>query len=228
MIKKRSSIRLYISLALAGLVMLWLWPSVVAALPLTPKDQLVRAWRFATDIGRYDYSSTVLKTDHPTHDIRNVGRTAETKRVMAQGSVDLSNQAISMKLWTVGIDKDGIEIKVENGKAYGRLNQEGGWIEMQNPNDMFAPGGDPLGFLLAAHDIKRLPEFKQSIANTSALDAFVADPNNEIVTGYGFQIKGVRYAEYVRQRLQESMREQGELPANVTLGVIAQYVDMTV
>ena len=118
MSKKRIYVRLYFALAIAGLLTLWLWPSIVAAVPLTPNHQLERAWKFATDLGKYDYDSTVLQTDHPTPHLRNAGRSPNTQRVMAQGTVDLPNAAMSMKLWKIARDKDGIEVKVENGKAF--------------------------------------------------------------------------------------------------------------
>ncbi|MCP4992875.1 MAG: DUF11 domain-containing protein, partial [Gammaproteobacteria bacterium] len=225
--KKHNPIRLYIALAIAGLVTLYLWPSLVVAMPLTAKHQLERAWRFASDIGSYDYSSAVLKTDHPTPHLKNAGRSPHTKRITAQGMVDLPNKVMSMKLWTVGVDKDGIEVKVENGKAYGRLNAEGGWIEMENPSQVFAPGGDPLGFLLAAENIQEVKASHQNFAVAGpSFDDFITDSQNPTASSYTFDLNGVKYAEYVRWQLEGSMREQGELPPSVTLGVIAQYVDM--
>jgi len=133
--KKRNPFRLYIALAVAGLITLYLWPSLVAAMPLTAKNQLERAWKFAGDIGSYEYNSRVLQTDHPTPHLKNAGRSPRTKQITAKGMVDLPNKAMSMKLWTMGVDRDGIEVKVEGGKAYGRLNADGGWIEMENPGE---------------------------------------------------------------------------------------------
>ena len=234
---EQNKVYAYVSLALIGLLTLILWPSLVAAMPLTAKNQLERAWRFASDIGSYKYSSTVIQTDHPIADLRNAGRSStagdnpDTKRVSAQGTVDLPNKTMSMKLWTVGIDQDGIEIKIENGKAYGRMNAEGGWVEMSDPSQLFAPGGDPLGFLLAAENIQELGIRSQELeASDLTLDDVITNPqalNPNLSKRYAFDINGAKYAEYVRQQLEASMREQGELPPNITLGVLAHYVDMT-
>ncbi len=60
--KKKFTIRLYLLLALAGLLILNLWPSLVTAMPLTARQQLERAWRFANDVGSFEYRPEVLQT----------------------------------------------------------------------------------------------------------------------------------------------------------------------
>ncbi|MCB0177728.1 MAG: hypothetical protein KDI62_05820, partial [Anaerolineae bacterium] len=227
---KRKTRNLYLALTITGLILLLLWPSLAAAMPLTAPHQLERAWRLAVDIGSYHYSSTVVQTDHPTADLRNAGRSAHVTHVSAQGAVDLPNKAMSMKLWTAGIDRDGIEVKVENGKAYGRMNAEGGWIEISDPSQIFAPGGDPLGFLVAAENIREMDADEQSLTMAEpTLDDVIDTPHlltSKTYQHYRFDINGVRYAEYVRRQLEGGLREQGELPPNITLGVIGHYVDM--
>lgn len=68
--------------------MLYAWPSLAAAMPLTAKHRLEQDWRFAADMGRYRYSTDVLQTTHPTTRLENVGRHPSTKRLSAQGVVD--------------------------------------------------------------------------------------------------------------------------------------------
>ncbi len=151
---KRNPIRLYLALAVVGLLTLYLWPSLVAAMPLTAKHQLERAWRYAGNAGSFEYHTDVLQTTHPTMRLENAGRSPQTRRMTAQGIVDRPNKAMQMKLWAPGAGRDGLEIKVENGKAFGRLDANAEWTEIDNPTDIFAPGGDPLGFLVAAENVQ--------------------------------------------------------------------------
>ena len=141
-IKKPSNIRIYyIALALAGFLTLYLWPSLVVAMPLTAKHRLEQAWRFTADAGRYDYDTTVLQTIRPTARLENAGRHSTTERMMAQGIVDRPNRMMQMRLWSPDTGKGGVEIKVEGGKAFGRTNTNAEWDEIPNPTDIFAPGG---------------------------------------------------------------------------------------
>lgn len=47
-----------------------------------------------------------------------------------------------------------IDLKVEQGQAYGRLTKDGDWTPIDGGSDLFAPGGDLLGFLVAAENVQ--------------------------------------------------------------------------
>ncbi|MEM7127857.1 MAG: LamG-like jellyroll fold domain-containing protein, partial [Chloroflexota bacterium] len=218
------AVRLYVSLAALGLLLLFLWPSFVAAVPLTAKHELQRSWRYASDVGSYSYRSTMVRTKHPTLSLENVGRTAKVERASAQGSVDNPDETIQLTLWSVGIEQDGVDIKLEEGQSYARRSGGDEWTAIDQPATDFAPGGDPLGFLLAAENIQQLPDSARPAAEDGLQSIVYSSGGAE--TGYRFDIDGVKYADHMRLQMQQSMREQGELPASITLGPIAQYVNM--
>jgi len=109
-LRKRSSIRLYICLILAGLLLSHFWPSLAAPLPLTDQQQLERAWRDAGDIGRFQYRTNVIQTIHPTARLSNAGRHSTTKHFSAAGMIDRSSQDMQLRLWAPGANRDGIEL----------------------------------------------------------------------------------------------------------------------
>ncbi len=71
--------RLYISLALLGLALLALWPSVASAMPLNARQWLERAWRHASAVGQFEYATDVRQTTHPTARLSNAGRSSEAR-----------------------------------------------------------------------------------------------------------------------------------------------------
>jgi len=227
---KRIHIRLYTSLALIGLLILYVWPSLVVALPLTAKHQLERAWRYAGDVGSYQYRTNVIQTTHPTARLENAGRHPKTQRLAAEGMVDRPNKTMTMKLWGQGRAGQALEVKVENGQAFGRTSATENWSEIDNPADIFAPGGDPLGFLVAAENIRQLTS--DDTLETATVTGQAPDPGmpdrwtGKNLNRYAFDINGRQYAEYMRLQMQDYMRRQGELPPGVTLGLTRQYVDM--
>ncbi|MCP4543221.1 MAG: LamG domain-containing protein, partial [Chloroflexi bacterium] len=232
-LKKRSSIRLYICLILAGLLLSHFWPSLAAPLPLTDQQRLKRAWRDAGDIGRYQYRTNVIQTIHPTARLSNAGRHSTTKHFSAAGMIDRSSQDMQLRLWSPGANRDGVELKVENGQAYGRLDATGDWTQVDdNTVDLFAPGGEPLGFLIAAENVQVM-EIGNKVPGESAPtpDEVIANPQILLFEGqpsahYSFDISGPRYAEYMRREMQDQLRREGELPVGVNLGVSKQYIDM--
>lgn len=66
------------------------------------------------------------------------------------------HKAMQLKLWQTGNNGRAIDIKVENGQAYGRLRETNDWTELDDPSQVFAPGGDPLGFLVAAENVQEV------------------------------------------------------------------------
>ena len=217
--------RLYLALALIGLLLLTGWPRLVEAMPLTAQHHVERAWRIAADAGRFEYDTVVVQTTHPTTRLENAGRHPTTRRMAAEGMVDRPNKAMQMRLWSPGAGRDGIELKVEGGQAFGRIDPNADWQEIPNPTDIFAPGGDPLGFLVAAQEVRELGIGNQELGTADF------SPNSQFLTPnsfkrYAFEISGPRYAAYVRDQLEAALREHGELPPSLRLGLVRQYVNM--
>jgi hypothetical protein len=188
---------------------LLLWPSLVTAVPVTRQQELDQAARLAGDVGTYQYRTDVLQTTHPTLRLENAGRQPETSRMTVDGAVDRANASMEMTIWAPGTGTDGLELKVLDGKAYGRSETDGEWTEIENPSDVFAPGGDPFGFVAAAENVQ--------------VPSAIGDPD---VPSYTFDINGLKFARTISTQLEAELRRTGELPYGVTLGVARQYVDM--
>ncbi len=147
---RHSGSRWYILLALIGLLTMLLWPSMATAVPLTDAEQLEQAWEYAAEIGVYRYQTDVVQITHPTEKLVNVGRSSKTARITVAGLMDRPNDTMHMKLQADGT----IDLKVVEGVSYGRLSAQAEWTEVENQTDMFAPGGDPLGYLNAAENVQ--------------------------------------------------------------------------
>ena len=213
--RTRTYILLAVS-ALIGLMALLVWPSFVTAVPFTVGQELDRAGRLAHDVGSYRYRTDVVQTTHPTARLENAGRQEESTRMTVEGAVDRASESMNMKLWAPGAGRDGLELKIEGGQAYGRTDPDGEWNEIENPSEIFAPGGDPLGFLSAAENIRRQSGDMGLGSQTDISD----------LPSYTFDINGLKFAKGIRAQLEAELRRSGELPPGVTFGVARQYVDM--
>ena len=147
--KNRNATCRILLLIVAGVVSLIfalaLRPYMTEATPPTAREQLTRAWRQAGDIGQYRYRTTVAQTHHPTLRLENVGRTARTERFVIKGAMDTPAERMTLQL--TAADNPPLQVKIEDGRGYGRLHDSDPWTEMDIATDLFAPGGDPMGFL---------------------------------------------------------------------------------
>jgi hypothetical protein len=212
-------------------------------LPLSSSQQLQAAWRVATAIGRFRYQTQVIQTTHPTISLQNAGRQVKTKQMRVEGAIDLLNEHMALQLHTSQGGQERVtELKVEQGQAFGRLDPHSEWTPLEQATDLFAPGGDPLGFLVAAEnvrqgrlgdlEIERLGATEQSLnlsisqsPNTLLEQALPAD-YRATLTRYTFDLNGVKYAEYMRGQMEENLRRKGELPNKANLAPVRAYVDM--
>lgn len=129
-------------------------PALADMLPPSAYQQLQAAWQRAGEIGTYDYRSTIFQTTNPTASLSNVGRRSQTQRILIDGALDKSTTAMEMQM-QVG-QQPPIAVKIEDGQAYGRRGAGDEWIDLESAPDLFAPGGDPLGFLVATEHVRVL------------------------------------------------------------------------
>ncbi len=186
-------------------VLLSLWSLIIPEVAPTSQQRVEESWRLANDTGSYHYTSTVMQTNHPTENVRNAGRSSTHSQISVEGAIDRSTESMNLKLQGYPQEQDALEIKVEEGKSQGRVGT-GEWQPLDTPDGLFAPGGDPLGFLAAATNVE---------AHTTGDGTF-----------YTFELNSVRFAEYMRTQLETAMRQQGQLPPQINLGLIDQYVHM--
>jgi uncharacterized repeat protein (TIGR01451 family) len=225
--RNQPSFRLYMWFALTGLLLLSLWPSLVAAMPLTAKHHLERAWLLAAEVGRFEYRTDVTQTTHPTNRLENAGRSAITQHLFAKGMVDRPGKTMQLKLAQPGSGNRALELKVEGGQAFGRINATAEWTEIPNPTDIFAPGGDPLGFLVAAENVRESANEQMGEWANDGDNILIHKFAYSHIRIFSFDINSPRYAEYMRTQLEGAMRERGELPPGVTLDLIRQFAGMT-
>lgn len=209
--------RVRLLLALVALALLGLWPALVRAMPLTDTQRLDAVWATAQEVGRYRYQSRVTQTTHPTERLTNVGRTSRMTSLHAAGELD--RHAGSLRLLLNGEGRgQGIEIEVADGQARGRTVGTTEWEVLDNPPDLFS-GGEALGFLVAAKNVKR-----EAASVPDGLDGLLLA---QAATRYTFELDGSAYARHARAELEAMLRARGELPAGITLGLAHQYVEMT-
>ncbi|MCP4541339.1 MAG: LamG domain-containing protein, partial [Chloroflexi bacterium] len=231
---KRKNQRLYLTLALIGLLILFSWSKLAEARPPTAKQHLEQAWRIAADAGRFEYQTNVEQITRPTARLENAGRSSTSQQLRAEGWVNRADNAMQLRLWSSQAGQRGIELKVEGERAYGRTSANDVWAEIPNPTNIFAPGGDPLGFLVAAENVRAGDGGQGLERQELTLDDVLgnpqlANPNSQLPgsTSYTFDLSGPRYADYVHDQLETAMRERGDLPPGVNLGLVRQFAGMT-
>jgi len=176
-----------------------------------PARAVRQAWQRAQTIGVYDFSSDIVQITHLAPAVVNAGRTSRRDEVYFEGSLDRDARTMLLTLWknsgSVATGRDGVEIRIEDGKAFGR--QMGGrWQEIDDFSAAFAPSGDPLAFLTTIKHVQRV----ESGANASR---------------YTFELDGPAFARRIRDQLEEQLRRKGELPAGMTLDTSREYLEMT-
>lgn len=215
--KKRASSLKWVSLPilLVCLMAFLLARAALSQASAPGSHALQAAWQQARQAGAYDYSTTIVQTTWPLPRLENVGLSSSQQRIYLEGSADLPAEALTMKLWAdggnVATAQDAIEIKVEDGKAVGRVGHSD-WRAVDDMTGLFAPNRDLLTFLAAARDVRpAAPENRAGL----------------VLTRYTFDVDGPAFAAYMRDQLEAELTRKGKLPIGVSLDVIPQYVGMT-
>ncbi|RME48828.1 MAG: hypothetical protein D6796_05755, partial [Caldilineae bacterium] len=184
-------------------------------------EQVSSAWRAAREIGAYTYRTDIVQTTHPLPVLANVGLSRREQRLHIEGHINLNARELAMKLWSGGggvlNDADALQMRVANGKTYGRAGN-GDWREIDNHNGLaglprlVAPGNDVLGYLATVKEVRNLgTETRMGVT----------------FTRYGFQVDGPAFAERMRAQLEEALRRNGRLPLGLRLDVSRLYANMT-
>lgn len=199
-----------IGLALA-MVLVPAWRVSRAAVQPNAQVAIREAWQRAEKVGAYRFSTDIEQTTYPAPLVANVGRSSHTETYHLDGVVNRREESLSLTLWQNGgnvlTGQDGFEIRVRDGKAYGRAIGGGAWQEIDDFNGTFAPGNDPLAYLAGAKDLRLL----------SPEDA------PEGVQIYAFDLDGPAFASYLRARLEDQLRRSGELPPGLSLDTPRTY-----
>ncbi len=173
------------------------------------------AWQRAEKVGAYRFSTDIEQTTYPAPMVANVGRSSHTETYHLDGAVNRRAESLSLTIWqnsgNLLTGQDGFEIRVRDGKAYGRPIGGGTWQQIDDFNGTFAPANDPLAYLAGAKNLRPL----------SPEDA------PESVRGYAFDLDGPAFASSLRSRLEDQLRRSGELPPGLSLDTPGAYRAMS-
>ncbi len=182
--------------------------------PPGPGDIVQRAWQLAQESGAYRFTTEIVQTTYPAPALINVGRTSREDTLHIEGQTHLPERTLWMTLWkdsgSVLNPRDGVEVRVEGDRAYGRP-VGGEWQEMDDFSGAFAPANDLLAYLVGARNVRE-------IGTETRLIPGAEDTGHEVrYTRYAFDVDGPAFAEYLRDQMEQYLRERGELPAGLTL-----------
>ena len=201
----------------AGLLSLFWWPGVTsAATNLTAPNPVTAAWEKARAAGSYAFTSNITQVTVPVASVTNVGRSSRTEELYLEGQSNLRENQMEMRIWSQGgniLQESGsVAVKVEQGRSFIR-HGAGEWQEDPNVSaESFAPSGDFMAYLAAVREIgATAPERRGSIE----------------FTRYTFTVDGPAFASYMRDRMEEALRAQGELAPGMRLDVPSYYRAMT-
>jgi hypothetical protein len=107
-----------------------------------------------------------------------------------------------------------IDLKFEDGRAYGRIVADAAWTEIDERADLFAPGGDLLGFLTATQSVRILAAGE---GDDLIFDKLLPGEQSAGLTRYVFALDGLHYAQYLRNQTEEFLRRRGSWRATCIL-----------
>ena len=174
------------------------------------------AWQQAQRAGIYRYSSDILQTILPAPRVAHTGLGPRQDAFRLEGEVNLPAQEMSMRLWKEAggvLDAESaIEIEVSGDAVRARVGS-GEWQVAQQPSGVFAPGWNPLAYLVGARDVRALDAATRTLPDGSTVSP----------ARYGFVLDGPALALYIRDQIEDYLRTSGELPAGVTLEASSLY-----
>lgn len=206
----RHTARLFTAFILSATALL-LATTVLRLAPTVQPDPIRDSWQRALDSGAYSFRATVIQEQAPAISPVNVGRASERQEVYLEGRADLRNERTQIRMGAnasdLATDAGSVELRIDQGGTF--VRQQGGmWEKYPGASDLYAPGGDMLGYLAAVRDVR--------LAGAEPRDG-------ESLTRYTFRIDGPAFAEYMRDRQQEALARQGKLPPGVTLTPSEQH-----
>ncbi|HSH02610.1 MAG TPA: hypothetical protein VLL52_08850, partial [Anaerolineae bacterium] len=202
-------------LVIVGLIITLFWspPSATTTPSPAPATNLHQAWQQAQKSGAFQYNTQLLQTTHPLPTLANVGLGPHQERIYIEGAINTHTEQFELDIWSRGgstfLDQGAISMKLIDGQAWGRVNNNQ-WEPVDHTVvNLFAPGNDPLGFLHAARNIQLAPA------------------TDDRYTRYQFDIDGPAFAHYMRDQLEDDARQRGELPHGLRYQLLDTYLDMT-
>ncbi|WP_322512232.1 LamG-like jellyroll fold domain-containing protein [Chloroflexus sp.] len=196
------------SIALVSLLLLLI---AVRLYPVANPDPIRAAWQRALSAGSYRFDATATIVADPAAMPANAGRPPERHEIYLQGKADMPAETIELRLWSQGgnvqTGEGSVTLRIISGQTWLRQN-EGEWEEYRGLGDLFAPGGDVLGYLNAVRNVQPLGE--EEVAG-------------RVVTRYAFQLDAMALERYLRERQQAALQQANRLPPGVELRPADEY-----
>ncbi|MBE2233503.1 MAG: DUF11 domain-containing protein, partial [Anaerolinea sp.] len=206
---------LVVSLALLALTLGGGLAARAVAGPQPASGAVMAAWRGVQQAGAYRFTADIQQEMIPLATAGNVGRSSTVQRLYMEGDADLRAETLTLALWSQGgsvLDPaSAAQVRVDQDRTYVRQGA-GEWQQAEGFTGGFAPGGDFMGFLHAARNIR--------LADQGA-------PDSPDLARYTFELDGPGYARYLRDNLQQELARNGALPRNLSLDLPSQYVAMS-
>jgi uncharacterized repeat protein (TIGR01451 family) len=105
-----------------------------------------------------------------------------------------------------------VQLRLEGARAYGRV-PGGDWEALDDQAVNFAPDNDPTIFLATTRNVRWL-----GVETRTLLLAGSDEPRTLTFQRYSYDIDRPALAKLMRERLEQRLREAGELPAGLNLG----------
>ena len=179
------------------------------------------SWKLMQQVGRFEFSTTVEQIIYPAPKLTNVGRSSTKEIYHVTGEADMPNQKMLISLWqnrgslmNLG---DSVDIRLENGEAWGRLTGAE-WQRLDNFSaDTFAPGNDASAFLRSAKNVRYQEAVDLDLTRMDLTSLKVS------ATRYSFDLDPDRFASYMRDQMVKELQRSGKLPMGMNLSVSDQY-----
>jgi Concanavalin A-like lectin/glucanases superfamily/Bacterial TSP3 repeat len=215
---------LLLCLALGGL----LWsnaPAAPSAKATSPKTDIQNAWKMAEASGVYQFKTQIVQTTFPSPSLANVGRTSQKQYFSLDGQIDRPQKQMTLTLYNgAGQNSaNALPVRIKGDQAYGQM-QDGSWQKIEDVSDVFAPGGDPLGYLSAATNIRFSGTQTYEMPASQRPQADGAPAPAEFQQ-YSFDLDGKAFANYMRTQLESQLQQSGKLPSGVSLSTPEIYRD---
>ncbi len=182
--------------------------------PATPQQLVGNAWQRAQTSGSYRYIASIEQTTtQPPSLAAAGGARQQTSHVTLDGTINQRAQQLHLTLWPNGSGRpeEALELVVDQQQARGRQGS-GPWQEIDNPTDLFAPGGDPLGFLAGMDHVAFAGDDTRSAGGTTFT-----------FQRYTFDLDGSAFGAAMQAKLEVQLRQRGQLPIDMQLGLSDQY-----
>lgn len=156
---------------------------------LSPQGAVERAWDLAHTSGVYTFQTAIDQQTRAVPSLRSTGRPPRHDYVSLHGEVDQPAERMGLSMWrSLGPEPaNALQIRFADQRVVQRVGT-GEWQAADVDTMSFAPGGDPLGFLAAATNVKSGPVEKRDFGSVV-----------REYTSYTFGIDGHAFGRYLEQ-----------------------------